>query len=196
MINRKSISAVILSGGDSKRMNYPKALLKFDDNINFLQKIVNEYSNFGCGKIITVLNSSLESMTVSVENSEIILNYHPDFGRFYSIKSGLNEIRNSEYCFIQNIDNPFINHNILDLLSENIYDADCIIPFFEGRGGHPILIGKKIINDILSKEENNLNLKDFLKKYNCIRIETHDEKILININTPEDYKLYFSYDLL
>ena len=36
----KNIAAIILAGGESSRMKQPKAFLKFDNHITFVEKII------------------------------------------------------------------------------------------------------------------------------------------------------------
>ncbi len=93
--------------------------------------------------------------------------------------------------FIHNVDNPFVNHKLLSLLLENIHDYDYVVPTFNNRGGHPILISKKVLKDIIAENGHNLNLKDYLSIYKKKTVNVDDEKILINVNSKEDYNKLF-----
>ena len=73
--------------------------------------------------------------------------------------------------------------------------ADYIIPECNGRGGHPILISDKIINDIRATEEDQVHMKEFLNQYSRLKIPVKDEKVLVNINTIGEYKRYFDFNI-
>lgn len=182
---------MILAAGESSRMHEPKPFLKFDKNKTFIDKIIKEYQDFGCKEIVVVTNETIYEQLQSDKNILIIINKHLDYGRFYSIKLGMQELIDTDYCYIQNIDNPFVNQKILEDLYSNKNEGDCVIPYCQGRGGHPILVSKKIINKINSIEDNDLNLRDILKKFKSTKVDTDDSSILININTPEEFRQYF-----
>src|ERR1017187_6340720 len=54
---KNTFGAIILSGGKSERMNYPKAFLEIH-GVTFLQKLANTY-NKEVSEIVVVLNQEL-----------------------------------------------------------------------------------------------------------------------------------------
>jgi molybdenum cofactor cytidylyltransferase len=188
----ESTAALILAAGESKRMNWPKSLLPFDKDRSFIDKIIDEYENFGINKIVITSNSDNAQMIEINPNVQVIKNEHPEYERFYSIKIGLEKVGDCQYCFIQNVDNPFICETILNVLFENRINNGCAIPVFQGKGGHPVLIGDEVITKIAQLNQYDLNFKDFLKDFPANRVEVDDDTVLININSPEDYNRYFN----
>ncbi|MBT3207804.1 MAG: NTP transferase domain-containing protein [Bacteroidetes bacterium] len=192
MNTKNNISAIILAAGNSERMNFHKAFLRFDNKTTFLEKIIDEYLNFGVNEIVVVLNNnSCKRLNFNEFNKQkkckLIINPAPELGRFYSLKLALNEI-NTEFCFVQNVDNPFVNENILEKLFINRNADACTVPVFETKGGHPIIINNHIKSEIL-KSPNHLILNEFLKNYQNRKIEVDDKSVLININTKQDYSI-------
>ena len=53
-------------------------------------------------------------------------------------------------------------------------------------GGHPVLISKRVCKDILLENENEVNFKNFLKKYSVKEVDVDDNSIFLNINTNEE----------
>jgi molybdenum cofactor cytidylyltransferase len=194
-MNTKSISSIIFAAGLSERMDHPKSLLFFDEKRTFLEKIVAEFQNFGCDSIYIVVNERdlQEIQNLNFKNIKLIINTRLDLGRFFSIKLGLLEAlkSNSDYFFFHNIDNPFLNQNILNQLVEVKDEKFFIIPYYHGNGGHPILIPRKIAKYLKKESSIDSNLKEELSKFGKIKIEIDDEKILANINTKEIYTKYF-----
>ena len=153
-ISLNNISVIILAAGNSSRMGKTKFLLKFDNKKNFLEKIVEEYIGFGCRNIILVLNQKgfklLEKSNIKIDkNITTIINKYPEKERFYSIHIACKALKNTDYAFIQNADNPLINKALLNKLTNNILDFDIIVPAYKKKGGHPILISKKVIFGII-----------------------------------------------
>jgi len=196
MPDKSDISSIILAAGFSSRMKQAKFSLMFDKKRTFLEKIVQEYLNFNCREIIVVLNSEgikqLTEMNLSFpENVRFVLNKFPERERFFSLQTGLKVIQNCSNAFIQNSDNPFVNQILLDTIFNQKDKADYIVPTYNERGGHPILMNKHIINKISSEKKNDFNLKEYLKGFSKKNITVNDEKIMININDMNIYNKLF-----
>jgi molybdenum cofactor cytidylyltransferase len=190
-------AAVVLSAGNSSRMHQHKALLQFDLQNTFIQKIVREYISAGCSHIVIVVNeSNMELISRQFEHSVglkpiLVLNKHPEYERFYSVQLGLQACDTYENCFIQPCDNPFVTadliNGMLDFQAEGCYTT----PVFKEKKGHPILLSRHIMNEICAAKEHDGNLKYFLRKYSCRDFETGDQGILTNINDLNDYQHIF-----
>lgn len=172
-------------------MGFPKPFLKWDEKTFFLEKIVQVYTEFGCEKIIVVTNSEVlnfyhEENYCFLEDTGIIINPHPEQPRFVSVKMGIEKLQ-SDYCFIQNTDNPFVSLALLQLLFDQRNPLKHVVPVCNGKSGHPILLNRKICNYITNLQGNDMILKDELKRFDRIAVEAGDDKIHCNINTPDDY---------
>ncbi|MBZ0203714.1 MAG: NTP transferase domain-containing protein [Ignavibacteria bacterium] len=189
---------VVLAGGNSNRFGSPKPFLLYDTNTTFLERIVKVYLDFGCREIILVLNQDhIEQFSTTFTEHfrskiRVVYNSFPELGRFYSLRLGTNAITNCDYCFIQNIDNPFTDIATLKILNDNRKDDSYISPVYLNKGGHPILLSAMIIDMIKKETDIRLNTKDFLRRFKKVTVEVENEKILANINIPRDYKIFFS----
>lgn len=192
-----SFSSIILASGLSERMGEPKALLKWDHSTTFLEKIIDKYSKAGSNKIVCMINKKIEPFCRNLQtlpNVKFVTNNHPEWGRFYSIKTGSLKVQDSDFCFIQNVDNPFVTVEIIEaLFAKRSSEAWCS-PVYKEKGGHPILLPQCIIQKIPQVLNNDIALIDFLKPYRRIKIETNSDSILRNINTPEEYSEFFKYN--
>jgi len=201
---------LILAGGKSERMNFPKAYLLYDGK-TFLQKIIDEYVQAGIKNIFVVLNEDFSNgewkkyLDPIKSNVSIIKNPNPELGRFYSLKLGIKKMLNNpstltpdlEFCFIQNIDNPFVNKALIKTLMKSKNPAGYTSPVFIGRNGHPILISKKIIQHINNLPDENQNLRNILLGFSKHEVPVDNDDILVNINTGDDYERFIknSYGL-
>jgi molybdenum cofactor cytidylyltransferase len=192
----KNFSAVILAAGKSERMGFPKLGLQFDGERSFAEKIIETVGELKPLECVMVVNQDglkwLNSNNLNIsEKVKIVLNDDMDRGRFYSLQCGLKSLNSKGNILMINIDNPFINKDIcLDMLSQ-INDCDYIYPVFNGKGGHPLLINKTVAEGILLQDNTQIDLKEFLKSFRKRKYNVSDQKVLININTPEDYSSIF-----
>ena len=186
---------VILAAGKSERMKELKALLPFDGKLRFIDRIISTYSGWGCREIIVVTNpeawqridraGGLPPRVTTVVNDQLELE------RFHSVRLGLGAITTSSFCFIQDVDNPFITPDILDRLFEHRSHTEYLSPVFGQKGGHPILLNRENITKILNWPSKLANLKEVLNSMECSKIEMDNDRVLVNINSPEEYNSYF-----
>ena len=185
-------SCVILSAGSSARMGTHKALLKFDSQKTFIQKITDTYLLAGIDQVIVVANSELfklinnSSLTLS-EKLLLVINDRPELGRFYSLQNGVSLVPKGNSCFFQNIDNPFTTEKLLRELIIHKDEADVILPAFQNKTGHPVLINPSVVLEINSLRDYEVRIDEFLNQFTGKEIESPDPKILLNINSPDDY---------
>jgi CTP:molybdopterin cytidylyltransferase MocA len=186
-------AVIITAAGLSGRMGMPKALLPWDAEMNFLEKIISTYTRFGCGEIIVVLNEKTYSKCSETALPYVvyILNPHPELERMYSIQLGLKAINNANYCFIQAIDNPFINQLILEEIYLHRAEEGYVSPKYYGKSGHPVLLSKTIIDYICQIEIGKLHFNEVLKSFPQKDISLEFSEILININKYDDYQKCF-----
>jgi molybdenum cofactor cytidylyltransferase len=190
LFEKINTSVVILAAGNSTRMGSPKAFLEWNKEKSFLEKIAEEYLNFGCNEVIVVLNEETnkifleKNLTVS-KKLKVVINKHIDYGRLYSVQCGISEAKNS-FCFIQNIDNPFVEANLLNELYKLKNENSFVLPVFKGKGGHPVLLGKEVIDFIKKADTKIEKLNEILKLFKRVEVPWENENVLININTMEE----------
>ena len=192
----KNTGVVILAAGLSSRMSITKPFLKFNEEFNFIEKIISVYQQSGIEQIVITINPKhLEwkkyENIFDADNIKLVGNVNPEFERFYSVKLGLFALPQVEFCFLQNADNPFTSSEVLEKLFIEKSENGFVVPSYRGRGGHPILLGKVAIDKILSENYNLSNLKYVLSKTKRINCDTGSNRVLVNINTVEDYYNYF-----
>jgi len=186
-------SCVILSAGSSARMGTHKALLRFDYKKSFIQKITETYLLAGIEQVVVVVNSELLKQINKIipeltEKVIFVINDKPELGRFYSLQTGIKYLKPGNSCFFQNIDNPFTAIELLDELIIHKEEADVIIPAFHKKSGHPVLINPSVVKRISTCIDYEMRIDVFLKRFTEKRIAIQEQRILININSPEEYK--------
>ncbi len=193
----KNFSVLILAAGFSGRMGVPKFSLSYDKNQTFLTKIIRSYQSAGCKEIVVVVNRQgqeyLKQQKTFFAGNDItvVLNTFPERERFYSLQTGLKMLSNGKPVFIQNIDNPFVETDLLYRMADAFEPEAYVVPRYNGRGGHPVLLSAKIVSDLLASTDYRQNLRDFLRPYPKINCPVEDEKVLVNINSPQEYRKYF-----
>ncbi len=186
-----AISALIPAAGISARMGTDKALLNTAGGSSFIWHLLEGFTAFGCEPVILVVNERFPAVKGHDKKTVPVLNRHPEKGRTYSIWLGLQQVPPRNACFIQNTDNPYLDPGLLNCLADSLLPESYSVPVFNGKSGHPILLGKSIVNR-LRELENEFDFRSELSKCQRIEVPWHDNRILLNINTPDDYDEFIS----
>ena len=204
---RGNCAALILAAGYSGRMGVPKGFLPFDENRTFLEKITSEYLAFGCSPVAIVMKAKdlviYEKMHFKQKDKiQAVLNPAPEKERFFSLQTGLKAIKPTGAVFLHNVDNPFLEQELLQVLGAAFKEHTSLAqasacaqtfftPTYHGEGGHPILLSQEIVKALIETPDYKQNLKIFLQSWSQINVPVNDPNILANINSPEEYERYF-----
>lgn len=196
MGRNSKFSVLILCGGHSHRMGKFKGALQFDEGRSFLKKILETYKAFGIQEIILVVNEKFAEVVREETEKEpglcsLVINRFPEKGRMYSVQLGISVANETHGLFIQNIDNPFVDPEILERMAECYDEFTYVKPIYNTQSGHPVLIGSHLLKrkQVFSKKN---TLRDWLHEFDPILCQVNNPGILININDPDDYRKHFN----
>ena len=187
-----NMATVILCGGKSSRLNgEDKALLKYNFNKTFIEKIIEE-----CGRkvFISVSNKNKYiSLLNNYNNIDFIEDIYKDIGPLSGIYSSFEKL-GSDYIQFLSCDTPSVNKNFLEYMKDFSDDYhDAFIPVYNDKSYYLCSIySKKILNIIKENIENKkYRIKDLIDKIKAKYINLKYTIFnLININTHEDYSSF------
>ncbi len=188
----RHVSAIILAAGNSVRMGSPKAQLPYGNGMTFAQQITVSFLAYGCKPVIMVVQESFDFTGLQTEHLIPVINHEVERGRSHSIHLGLQALPDGACCFIHNIDNPFPSNRLLDQLFEALPSEGYSVPVYQGRRGHPVLLGWEMAHLLCEQAE----LGDFrqaIAGFSRKEVPCHDGQILWNINTPEEYQQFLHF---
>ncbi len=192
----KRISAIILSAGSSRRMGEPKALLQIGKK-TFLQHIIDAAESSGVTDNVVVLGCEQKVIreTLSSFNGKIVINVAWEHGQLSSIITGVEalNLNDCDGALILPVDHPLISSALIRALMNEFEESGkkIIIPVYEGRRGHPLIISSDLFPEI-KNASSAVGLREVIRTHsNDIGVvPTTEEGILLNIDTPDDYQKY------
>ena len=179
------VEGVILAAGYSKRAGVYKMELDFDGN-KMIELSIHALYDI-CSRLVIVGGykvDRIEKIAKSYPKVEVIYNENFDDGMFSSVKKGLAATR-AEKVFFTPGDYPLINRRICELLLKS--DGDIVIPMWKGKKGHPILLKRHRIKEILEEAEDS-TLKCYIRRKVATFVEVNDPGILYDVDTIDDYR--------
>jgi molybdenum cofactor cytidylyltransferase len=118
----------------------------------------------------------------------------PERGQFSSLQTGLHEVMNRgrDAALITLVDRPppkgATLAKLVDAFDKRDHNTWAVVPEFEGKHGHPILIGREMIEAFLrSPATANAREIEHANQQRIAYIPVDDSRVTMNINTPEDY---------
>lgn len=189
------ISCILLAAGESKRMGKPKLLLKLG-KYNIINISLENYLKSDISEIVIVLGHEARKIrnSLSFQDSRIKFVMNRDYkkGMSTSIKCGvLTASKESEAFLIALGDQPLILPKIIDRLIEKYRTsgANIVTVMHQSLRGHPVLISRKYLSEILALD-GDVGARDLLKKYSndtaSINIESSEE--FFDIDRNQDYE--------
>jgi molybdenum cofactor cytidylyltransferase len=186
-------AGLLLAAGKSTRMGSLKALLPWEGT-TLLQFQLTQLEHSTIDQLVVVLGYHSNKLLPYVKESSthIVWNENYEKGKTESIKQGVLAIHKDADCFIlSSVDQP-VSHFLLDsMINEfRLTNSNIIIPVYNDRRGHPILLSTKLRNEIMQISEETYGLKAILqRRKNEIReLIVEDQSILFNFNNEKDYE--------
>ncbi|MFZ7125347.1 MAG: DVU_1551 family NTP transferase [Desulfobacterales bacterium] len=187
------LSAVVLAAGRSSRMGRPKALLPIGGR-TVLEHVVSVFHDNGLSDIQVVTGHGRSELAPVLRASGARIVENPRFneGMFSSVLAGLDAVDGAcAGVFIMPVDIPLVRPESIGRLREACR-ADpnaLIVPTFQARPGHPPLIPAAMIPQVAAWREPG-GLRAFIRASasRTIRVEVPDVHILLDLDTPEDYR--------
>ena len=195
------ISGIVLAAGSSQRMGTPKALLKIGEK-TFLQHIVETLHSVRIIDVVIVFGAEAEKIqkTLTWFDGKIVTNNDWQKGQLSSIIAGLNalDLTKSEPeeihgAIICPADHPLLTQSLLvDLLQGYwLSKKRIIIPIHRGKRGHPVIFDRELFDDIRNAPID-IGARAVVRNHEqeVHEVDVNDEGVLINIDSPDDYKKY------
>lgn len=187
--------AILLAAGESSRMGQMKALLPWRGQ-PLLRHQVSALRNGGAGRVVVVLGHQADELSPLLEGLEgvdWVLN--PDYlqGKTTSIKAGLSALDPHvvDEILLLNVDQPRSAADIARILDTHRASGYAItIPTCGGKGGHPIVLSAELLDELLSIDEESMGVKAVVQRRpgSVNRFPLENPEILLDLNTPEEYR--------
>ncbi|HJJ92599.1 MAG TPA: molybdenum cofactor guanylyltransferase [Methanocorpusculum sp.] len=187
-------SAMILAGGEAKRVNGREKYFFFYKGCSFISRLVMTLSSI-CDEIIIVAKSPEQAIHFKGLSVRCTWDKTQGLGPIGGISSGIEEIK-GDFVFISACDMPTIHQSIVSYLFEHIDNYDAIIPEWENANLEPLHAVYRVSEVRRYVEENeSLSLRDMVKSLHTLRVNTAEFRkfdpnleTFQNINTLEELK--------
>ncbi|WP_010259639.1 nucleotidyltransferase family protein [Treponema primitia] len=198
--------AVIVAAGLSSRMGAFKPLLPLG-NSTIIERILGTLREAGVEDIAVVTGHNAEKIEQALGSCGFSFIHNGDYAStdmFRSASLGLDFMaRRKRAVFFTPVDTPLFSPATVRLLAEHLQNTgtedpgnSIVTPFFNGRPGHPVLIGSEAALKLIGHTGGG-GLRGAIEAYGGPKknIDSGDPGTVFDADTREDYKRLTMMDL-
>jgi molybdenum cofactor cytidylyltransferase len=187
------IWGIILAAGESTRMKVQKLLLPFDGT-TMIERVIENVTESEVDHTLVVLGSDNKEISEVIGHLPVTICYNDNYkqGMFSSVKCGIKSLpQTCDAALVFLGDQPMIPLEAVNSVIRAYLNSSkgIVIPTFEKKRGHPLLIDSKYFGEI-HKLEDQAGLKALAIKFSedVLEVETDMPGILKDIDTREEYE--------
>lgn len=194
------IAGIILAAGEAARYGAPKQLLDWRGQ-PFIRAVVRTALDAGLFPVVVVTGANGEKIETAVKDLDvrIVRNNEWKNGQASSIKTGissLNETRAGGAIFLL-ADQPQVTKSVIHALVEKHAEGlfPIVAPMVIDQRANPVLFDRSTFGD-LHALEGDVGGRAIFHKYRVEYLPWHDDRLLLDVDTPEMYQRLISDETL
>ena len=188
------ISAVLLAAGESRRMGKLKQLLPLGES-SFVEHCADRLIASRVDEVIVVTGHREREIRRALANRSVTFAHNATYqsGMTSSIQCGLRAANpNAEAIIIALVDQPRIRSETINQLVDafqTVPSPAIVIPSYQGRNGHPILLNAVVKDEVLALRHDE-SLRQVVAGHasQVDHVEVSDSAVVEDFDLPQDYE--------
>jgi len=188
----KTLAAIILAAGESRRMGKPKALLACQGT-TFLGHLLRVTAHPGIGIRRVVLGAGADEIrrAANLAPEAVVLNQDWQRGQLSSLLAGLRSLPEggTDGVLVCPVDQPLISALLVDRLIKAFRSQGrpIVMPTFQGHRGHPVIFAASLYAELLAAPINvGARAVVWAHQKDLYELPTDEEGVVLNLNDPAD----------
>jgi molybdenum cofactor cytidylyltransferase len=186
------LAAVILSGGASRRMGSPKALLPYQGR-PFLEHLldITKPPKVQVRRVVLGADADPIRKEIALPEDQVVVNLDWENGQLSSLQAAIRSLpRDVEALLVCPVDHPLVSAALLDELMDAFQKtrAPVVVPLYEGRRGHPVIFSAAVFSELLAAPLNvGARAVVWAHKGEIVEVSTNEEGCVLNLNDPNAF---------
>jgi molybdenum cofactor cytidylyltransferase len=168
----------------------------------FIEKIVAALRDAEIEQIVVILGHNAEALGRKIAHLPVTVLVNSEYkkGQLSSLQVAVRHFLADENCrgmLAHLVDHPYINADLVKLLIKHFESSrkPIVVPRFHGKRGHPVIFARSLFEELL-KAPLDQGAKAVVNahRHETLEIDTTDEGITLDIDTPELYRHHVKGD--
>ena len=167
----------------------PKALLEFKGR-TFLEHVLAAIGSAGITNTTVIVGHHRREISSALPSLSFVFNPDYEQGMSTSVQAGIKALpADAHGAGIFLVDQPLIDAATITMLADELSTGRIVLPFYEGRRGHPVFFGSGLFGEILSlPPDQGLNTVVRRIPERVKEIAVTNAGVLRDIDTPEEFE--------
>lgn len=199
-MRKTDVWAVVLAAGYSSRMGCFKPMLDIGGS-PAIERVIHTLLQGGISSVVVVTGHQQQLLEpiISRMGAHNVVNERFPEGMFTSVQKGISVLpEDISGCLLTLVDYPLIEPEVIRLLLDRheVHPGQFLVPTFQGKKGHPLMIPLHYRQEILA-DQGKEGLKGITRRHEeqVIRVPVETESVVLDMDTPEAYQELLAMDL-
>lgn len=185
------IAGIVLAAGESKRFGKPKQLLEWKGQ-SFVHAVVQTALQAGLSPVIVVTGSNADEVEAAIRDLDAVIVRNEDWrsGQGGSISAGMQALHPEVGGVIFLLtDQPQVTTTVIQALREKHAEGlyPIVAPMVTDRRGNPVLFDRVTFPDLIAIQ-GDTGGRAIFHKHRVEYLPWHDDALLLDVDTPEQYE--------
>ena len=190
---QERVAGVILAAGESTRFGRPKQLLDWKGQ-PFVHAVARTALEVGLDPVIVVVGANADRVREAVQDLNVRILQNDDWrnGQSSSIRNGVQALKDESHAgaaIFLLVDQPQVTQSILQALvekhAEGLYPV--VAPLVVDQRANPVLFDRTTFADLLELT-GDIGGRAIFHKHRVEYLPWHDDRLLLDVDTPEQYE--------
>ncbi|MBS2212303.1 XdhC family protein [Carboxylicivirga mesophila] len=187
----KDVAMIILAAGMSKRMNAAKMLLPFGGQ-TIVETVVDASLHSKVNHAVVVTGANAEQISQKINHLPVQVAFNEGYasGMLSSVQCGVRAVNGFGAFLVLPGDQPFVQSSTINRLIHAYRKSDkgLVVPVFNGKKGHPVLISSKYQEQIYQLDPN-IGLRQLFHQHadDIEYLEIESDEVVIDLDNREEY---------
>jgi len=190
----KTLAAIILSAGESRRMGRPKALLACQGT-TFLGSLLRVTAHQAIGIRRVVLGAAADEIqrAAALAPEVVVVNQDWQRGQLSSLQAGMRSLPKdaTDGILVCPVDHPLISPLLVDKLIKAFRAKGKLIvmPTWQGHRGHPVIFASQLYQELLTAPaEAGARAVVWAHQADIFELATDEQGVTQNLDDPESVR--------
>jgi molybdenum cofactor cytidylyltransferase len=187
---RPDIAGILLAAGESRRMGFPKALLRIGGQ-TFVARLTFAMLE-AVDPLIVVVGAHRERIVPAIpKDPRVRVVVNPEFsrGQLSSLKTALARLGETPAVMVHLIDHPTVLPSTFSSVSDcrRARSSPIVIARYQGHRGHPVVFDRSLFSELITTSDNLgaravVNADPARVSY----VDVDDSGVVLDLDTPSD----------